>query len=294
MKVLSIGDTHCDSQSICNIAIPQAVRNDCKVIIQVGDFGYLEHVQAYGGKFLDTVSKHLVKHDVEMYWLDGNHENHPLLWEKYPPTEWEPPADGAKFCEIRPNLWYMPRGTVFTLGHVRCLALGGAFSIDKMRRLTIELQNRGHRKMYSSYGITDQMDSSINEWAKQVEGHTHWWPTEMITDEQVELAIKNAEAQGPVDIMFTHDCPEGVSVPGLHAADKWKYPETNQNRERLRTVFDAVQPKLLVHGHYHTAYTGRLPLKEEGWGCRVEGLANDGRQGFSIVLDLGNLFPVES
>lgn len=287
MKILAIGDTHGDLTAPCNIALPQAAKHDIKLILQMGDFGYWEH-QEDGKRFLDKLSKHLVRRGMEMWWFDGNHENHPMLWEKYKPSG----PNG--FCEIRPNLWYIPRGSVFNLGHVRCVVMGGAFSIDKGSRLKREMMHRGHRVgMYSSYGVTDMLDSSIKEWANTLEGHTEWWPTEMITDEQVATAVKNLDGE-PVDVMFSHDCPTGVSIPGIHSVDKWKYPETWENRDRLLTVFEAAQPKLLVHGHYHTAYTGRLPLKKEGWGCRVEGLANDGTQGFSIVLDLDQLFPVQS
>lgn len=297
MKVLGIGDTHGDTSSICNIAIPIAKKNGCEIIVQEGDFGYHEHAHD-GVRFLNKVSKCLVRDGITMYWLDGNHENHPLLWEKYGPS------GPFGFYEIRPNLWYMPRGSVFKLGHVTCLALGGAFSIDKHWRLMKELERRGHRVgMYSSYGVTDMMDSSVKEWAKNVEGHTYWWPTEMITHEQAKLAKKNAAEQGPIDIMFTHDVPDGIDVPGIHSQEKWKYPETWQNRGLLREVFDVAQPKLLVHGHYHVRYTGKLPLKPneaklEGglleWDyCRVDGLSYNGKEGFAVVLDLDELFPVQ-
>lgn len=280
MKILTIGDTHGDLSSLCNIALPQAAKHNINLIIQVGDFGYWEHFED-GQRFLNKLSKHLVRRGITLWWLDGNHENHPMLWDKYTAD-----PDNNGFMEIRENLWYMPRGSVFTLDNVRFLVLGGAFSIDKESRLVREMIHRGHKPFSVHEG-----DSSIRQWEKDGD-HTQWWPTEMITDVDVNVAIQNALEAGPIDVMLTHDCPTNISIPGIHSVDKWKYPQTWENRDRLQEVFDAVQPKLLVHGHYHTAYTGRIPLKEEGWGCRVEGLANDGFQGFSIVLDLGMLFPV--
>lgn len=268
MKILAIGDTHGNTSAICNVAIPQARKNDCKTIVQCGDFGYWEHQQE-GARFLNKVSKCLVREDMTMLWIDGNHENHPLLWDTYAPS------GPYGFCMIRPNLYYIPRGTVFKLGETTCLALGGAFSIDKNWRINAELE---HDKP-----------------------GTLWWPTEMTRFEDAQKAITNASLNGPIDIMFTHDCPEGTSIPGIHSVDKWRFPETWQNRELLREVFDVAQPRLLVHGHYHVRYTAKLPLKPKvGTGdlleweyCRVDGLANDGLDGFAVVLDLDSLFMAE-
>lgn len=281
MKILALGDVHGFTSAVCNLALPQADKHDIKTIIQVGDFGYWEHADE-GKRYLDKVSKHLVRRGIEMWWLDGNHENHPMLWDKYKPSG----PNG--FLEVRPNLWYMPRGSVFKLGNVRCLVLGGAFSIDKAWRVQKELRDAGILRPTDYISGSKYMAQDYFVGSDFV--HKLWWPTEMITDDEVATAIKNVGDE-PIDIMFSHDCPTGVSIPGIHSVDKWKYPQTWENRDRLLEVFQVAQPKLLVHGHYHTAYTARLPLKEEGWGCRIEGLANDGNQGFTIVLDLDLLFP---
>lgn len=263
-RILAIGDTHMNTSAICNVAIPQAVKHGCDTIMQLGDFGMWEH-EREGERFLHKVSTHLVKNDLELFWIDGNHDNHPLLWEKYPPVE-----DEFGFCPIRPNLWYVPRGTVWEWGEVRCLGLGGAWSIDSQWRLQAE-------KSRNAPG-------------------TLWWPTEMIREQDVADAIRNLDGL-TVDIMFTHDCPSGPDIPGIHAEDKWRWPQTWTNRDSLRRVYDAAAPQLLVHGHYHTRYTymWTLPYEYDGelkWRtCRVEGLANDGLDGFGIVLDLDELFP---
>jgi Icc-related predicted phosphoesterase len=265
MNILVIGDTHGNTSAICNVAIPTARKRDCKLIIQVGDFGYWEHQEA-GKKFLNKVSKALVRENMVMYWIDGNHENHPLLWQSYHPS------GPYGLMMIRPNLYYVPRGTVFKIEDVTCLGLGGAFSIDR--------------------------DWRINEELYAGKPETLWWPTEMITFEQAKLARENARDLGPIDLMFTHDCPTGTDIPGIHSKDKWIYPETWLNRDLLREVFDDVQPKMLIHGHYHVRYTDKLPLKPKvgdgdllEWDyCRVDGLSNDGRDGFAVVLDMDALF----
>lgn len=263
MRILACGDTHMNTSAICNVAVPQARKHGCEAIFQVGDFGFWTHEQE-GVKFIRKVSNHLVKNNLDLYWIDGNHDNHPKLWAEYAPQA------PYGFCRIADRLWYVPRGTVWQWNNIRFLGLGGAFSIDSQWRINAE-------KARSAPG-------------------TLWWPTEMVRDEDVDAAVENLEGQ-PVDVMFTHDCPTGPDVPMVRREDKWKFPQTWKNRESLRTVFDKAQPKLLVHGHYHVRYTELLAEAYERDGqldyrqCRIEGLANDGLDGFAIVLDFDSLFP---
>lgn len=271
-NILVCGDTHMDTSSICNVAVPKAMKNDCNIIVQVGDFGYWEH-QDRGRRFLDKVSKTLVRNNLTMYWLDGNHDNHPMLWEKYP---------GDSPVEIRPNLHYMNRGSIMNIGPARCLFVGGGYSIDAHWRIMQELQDKQPETLY--------------------------WPTEMITDTEVERSIRHIEMDGPIDLMFSHDVPHGLNVPGVHAEQKQQIHQSEANRTQLTRIFKAAQPKMLIHGHYHVRYTDKLPLQpklptdpKESHGvsteglldwdyCRVDGLSCNGMHGFAVVLDLDSLF----
>ena len=79
-----------------------------------------------------------------------------------------------------------------------------------------------------------------------------WWATELINSEDQERAI----AGGPVDVMVTHDSPEGVDIPTLR---RWApIPKSQANRERLLEVVKAVRPLYLTHGHYHDRYSDKL------------------------------------
>lgn len=264
-KILVCGDTHMDTSSICNVAIPKATKNECPIIVQVGDFGFWEHIER-GRIFLNKVSKLLVRNDIIMYWIDGNHDNHPLLWATYP---------GDSPVEIRPNLFYMDRGSVMKIGSANCLFVGGGYSIDAEWRIMQELQDG--------------------------RPETLWWPTEMITDAEVERAIRHVESDGPIDLMFSHDVPHGLNVPGVHAEQKQQIYQSEANRTMLTQIFKAAQPKMLIHGHYHVRYTDKLPLQPKvgdgdllEWDyCRVDGLACNGMSGFAVVLDLDSLFVSE-
>lgn len=146
-KVMLCGDTHGDIYQIKK-ALEAAMEGGVDAIFVLGDFGYWEHLPA-GVAFLDETSHLATQAGVPVYFLDGNHENHPLLWSTYTETNDE------GFIIVRDNLYYAPRGHRWTWGGVRFLALGGAYSIDREFR-------------------------EIGE---------SWWPEEQITDEDVVKAI---------------------------------------------------------------------------------------------------------
>jgi len=128
------------------------------------------------------------------------------------------------------RLWYLPRGCTWTWDGCRFMALGGAYSIDK-------------------------------EYRKQ---GTSWWPQELLTREQVEMAMD----RGPVDVLLTHDAPDGTCpiVNGTYKGDHI----SRGNRKAVSAVMEAVAPRLLVHGHYHHRYTA------DAGDTTVEGLGRDG------------------
>lgn len=150
-KILILGDTHGNNLFVSQ-AIAIAKEHECDAILQLGDFGYWEHMDN-GRGFLKKVSKTASHKDMPIYWLDGNHENHPMLWEKYGPGEYAP------FWRIRENLFYIPRGTVWEWGGTTFAAMGGAVSVDK---------------------------------AWRTPGYS-WWPEEEVRQEDLGRLAENAE-----------------------------------------------------------------------------------------------------
>lgn len=124
--VLVAGDTHGDLGWI-KVLVREAAAQDCSLILQVGDFGYWEHA-GRGRDFLDRAEALLEKAGIDLWWIDGNHENHTLLRAMYQPRD-----DGL--CEVRPHILYVPRGHRWTWQGVTFLGLGGAFSVDKRWRI---------------------------------------------------------------------------------------------------------------------------------------------------------------
>lgn len=230
MKLLIVGDTHGNSndlQRVFNYACLQEVDR----IVQVGDFGYgWERQQFKGGggliecAFVRYAGRLAETTGIPFFWLDGNHENHDMLAYA---VEGEgtanvhpaiPQEDGT--YQMRPGVWYIPRGTLLEWGDKKILVCGGAASVDKAQR----------RPFIS------------------------WWPGELITDEDVAKCI----AAGPADILLTHDLPLGVSVIDRHLDPIWGQEAsdlTYLNRRRITNILDASRAELLVHGHLHRSYT---------------------------------------
>lgn len=140
---------------------------------------------------------------------------------------------------ISQHVHHLPRGYRWEWDGVRFLAMGGAYSVDRRWR---------------------QLNYS-------------WWLEETITDKQVE----EASIDSPVDVLVSHDCPSGVTIPGL-SANAHRFPQldilrSEENRDQLRKVVDAVQPHQIWHGHYHVWHD---TLADFGYGqVGVRGLNMD-------------------
>ena len=156
--------------------------------------------------------------------------------------------EGPMFIDFNRRIWHLPRGTRWYWHGRQWLAMGGAASVDKALRR---------------------------------EG-TSWFPDEEITEEQATRAM----ADGPADVMVTHDCPSGVphSFPPIPAGwDPRDIDRSNDHAHRLQRVVDAVKPEHIMHGHLHRAY-GRTC--DFGYGpVQVTGLNCDGFGHNYAVLD---------
>lgn len=237
-KILVAGDFHGNWVHGLNV-IQHAFYSDVDTIVHVGDFTWVECDATR--HYMTTLSDALADAGINLYWIDGNHD--PLLEIQ----QWMYVTGGEPYTDGRyPNITYLPRCFRWTWWGQEWLALGGAVSVDRHMRS---------------------------------EGRS-WWPEETITDEQMNRAM----AGGPVDIMVTHDAPTGVSIPGIpddpltDTRGHWPMSEliaARKHRDRLATVVDAVQPKMLLHGHYHVRYSA-VRRSVSSWSTAIHGLDCDG------------------
>lgn len=206
MKIAFMGDTH-GNLPYTHKALRYAARNDADLVVSVGDFGY------WDDNYAKNVGEEAGRLELQVFFVDGNHENHEVL-NSLPVRE-----DG--FRVLHDNVAHIPRGTVWTWDGVRFLGLGGAHSVDRLRRR---------------------------------EGFD-WFAEETITYGQAFEASQFRD----IDVMVTHDAPDRVEIPGI-AGNPYGFPPveialSEKHREMLGYVVDSVKPKMLVHGHYHVNYT---------------------------------------
>ncbi|MDG3016454.1 metallophosphoesterase [Speluncibacter jeojiensis] len=224
-RVAIAGDWHANTEYGLD-AIAHAARRSADVVVHLGDFGY-----HFMDSYLDALDAALSAHDMVLGFVEGNHEDFDWLLA-------QPIADdGLRY--LRPRVVHLPRGLRWTWGDVECLALGGAYSIDRFLRVP----------------------------------GTSWWPQEVIGPGDVELVV----GAGRADVMFCHDCPAGVDVPGM-ARDRFGFPEdelaaSEANRDRLRFIVDNVQPHRLWHGHFHHRH--RAILEGSDYRTVIDGLGRD-------------------
>jgi predicted phosphodiesterase len=113
-----LGDTHGNIGWMKNVIIPVAVSERVDLILQLGDWGFWWP----GDDKDERLNEMLAAHDIPMWFIDGNHDNHARL-------------RAQSRYQLRSHLRYLPRGERFELDGVSFLALGGAYSIDKAYRI---------------------------------------------------------------------------------------------------------------------------------------------------------------
>ena len=254
MRIMMAGDTHGNLRHWAYL-LSQAVSHNVEKILQLGDFGYWEHKKD-GVHYLAALETMIAEVGIPVYWVDGNHENHEMLREKYiDPTrkDWAEnspyTSNEYPFIKIREGLWHIPRGTVWTWDDVKFLGIGGAYSVD-----------RGYRRVGESF-----------------------WFEEVLTDREAEDASK----VGKVDVMVSHDVPLGLNMSHIFAKRGTNYshiPASEYNRKLLRQVVEGCKPDYVFHGHYHVRYDDKLKL-DSGHTIKVYGLSCDdsGMDSFSLV-----------
>lgn len=232
-NITFIGDWHGETQDALR-AIRHAHQQFSTTLLHAGDFGIWS--QPATDRFLDALQEELQNNNQMLYFVQGNHENFPLLYS-YPIN----PTTGTR--PLRPNIHHLPQAykgyidrftgellpnpSAHSEDDLSILALGGAVSVDK-------------------------------RWRKP---GLSWWAEEEVTREDIDTAV----SRGPADILLMHDSP--APAPNPHTDDPMKQILATQyygvaaisaatkHRHSLTPVLHAAKPKLLVHGHYHTFFT---------------------------------------
>ena len=137
-------------------------------LIICGDFGLVWDNSPEEKYWLDWLNDK----NYTTLFIDGNHENHPLL-NSYPEEIW----NGGKVNKIRDSVLHLMRGQIFTIDSRTFFTMGGAASVDK-------------------------------DW--RTPGKS-WWTEEMPNKEEYTEAIQNLRLfNHQVDYIITHTAPTSI------------------------------------------------------------------------------------
>jgi hypothetical protein len=252
------GDWHGDS-GWAEACVQSLAAAQVRVLFHVGDFGIWPGPA--GKKYLTRVEKVCAASNMTILVTPGNHED----WGRLDQKRVRDIGDGwGPVQHLSDHIKVLPRAHRFTMttptGTTRSfVSLGGAPSLDFERR---------------------------------VEGRS-WFPTEAITEEDVERTI----AGGFADIMIAHDSPDAPyavrKVVDILASNPFGFSDraldyASVGRERMTRAYEGVAPSVFFHGHYH-ASDSRVFADESGDQRQVVGLNKQYQAGNMFRLDLDTL-----
>ncbi|OYN81705.1 metallophosphoesterase family protein [Mycolicibacterium sphagni] len=242
-KLMLAGDWHGNIPWALK-AINFAKQRGADTILHVGDFGWWSVANPRTVQYLDVVSNELEHTNLEVVWLDGNHEDH-SFWHQFNKPESLPMT-----LMSAPRITHLPRGFRWEWWGDTWMALGGAHSVDR---------------------------------SFAVEGES-WWPGEWINDEQLKYAMRPGkvdiivahDAPSSVDIPgIKPDGPIYLNIDGkVRRVPHTDLLAANDHRRRIQEVCDAVKPVEFYHGHYHRAYNALGRIAGGGY-MNVRGLDKD-------------------
>jgi len=162
------GDTHRNFRRVAALCdTVESTKED--ILIILGDAGI-----NYFGKLKDDVLKrHLSELPITLFCIHGNHEQRPNGIDTYQEVCWH---GGTVYMEPEfPHILFAKDGEIYELAGKRCIAIGGAYSVDK------------HIRLAENWG---------------------WWADEQPSAEMkthVEQQLEQADWN--VDIVLSHTCP---------------------------------------------------------------------------------------
>jgi len=160
------GDIHGSAVELQTFCKKMSLTAD-DVIVILGDVG----ANYYGGKRDQYFKQELNNLGPIIFCIHGNHEQRPTSFPTYRETSWN--GGMVWYEEAYPNLLFAKDGEIFTLGGLKHLVIGGAYSVDKFYRLT---------------------------------RHYGWWPDEQPSNE-IKGYVESQISTRLVDVVLSHTCP---------------------------------------------------------------------------------------
>ena len=213
--VIVSGDTHRDFKRVGALC-DKLDTTAADTLILLGDAG----INYFGGAkdfwFKHGLSKHL---PITLFCVHGNHERRPESVGTYQEARWH---GGVVYAEPQfPNLLFAKDGEIYDIAGKKCIAIGGAYSVDKPLRLA-------------------------QGW--------HWFADEQPSQEIKARVEQRLASEGwKVDVVLSHTCPlkyepretflQGVDQSGVDkSTEQW-----------LDSIEDRLTYQSWYCGHFHTS-----------------------------------------
>lgn len=207
------GDTHGTFGRIRNFCQKMKTTKE-DIMIILGDAG----INYYGWSHDRTGKRILAQYPIQLFCIHGNHEQRPESILSYEEMEWH---GGMVYYEKEfPNILFAKDGEVYDFDGKKAIAIGGAYSVDKMWRVA-----RG-------FG---------------------WWSDEQPSDEiKMRVERRLEQLDWKIDVVLSHTAPlkyEPVEV-FLAGIDQSRVDKSTEE------WLDSIEKKLKYDkwylGHYHT------------------------------------------
>ncbi|MBQ4284611.1 MAG: metallophosphoesterase [Lachnospira sp.] len=212
MSIYITGDTHGNFERVADFCESMGTTEE-DVLIILGDAG----INYFADSRDESTKRDISEIPITLFCIHGNHEERPYEIDTYEEMEWN---GGVVYYEPEfPNILFAKDGEIYDFDGRRCIAIGGAYSVDKYYRL--------------SHGM-------------------RWYETEQPTEEIMEYVERQLDKNGwRVDCVFSHTVPEPYEprwafIPGLDQSTVDKSTEKWLDRIEKRLDYDR-----WYAGHYH-------------------------------------------
>lgn len=209
-KIAFLGDLHGNTNNAYKLIDFIMEHDNPDLLIQVGDMGVMGELFE---KYLNKLNKKLESYNIELWFIDGNHENFNWLLNKV--------KNPHGLNTITSKIKYIPRGTMLTLGKKNFYFCGGAFSIDKFMRT-----------IYKSWWPQETLSKEETE--------------ELIN------YYNDTYSNYKIDYFISHDTPlfEHYQDDSIFMNQSDFY-EDYSHKMNLRKIYELTKAPKIIHGHYH-------------------------------------------
>lgn len=210
MAVYVRGDIHGSTGETAVMCGRLGITNN-DILVLLGDVAANYYLNSWD----DRVKASLNALGPKILCIHGNHEARPWHVPGIEKTIWQ--GGSVWFQPKYPNVLYASDGEIYQLGDYRCMAIGGAYSVDKYIRLARNMQ---------------------------------WFEDEQPSPE-IKAHVERQLRTHSVDMIFSHTCPAKYTpfecfLPGISQSSV-----DTSTEDWLDTLEDTTEYKAWFCGHWH-------------------------------------------